>query len=168
MMSVVLAMAMQAAGTTAIAIDPDDPQTWVLEYPLVIEEDIAEYTGCLRSQMLTAPGDKLPEFEAQHRLHIPLCSKQRAKAIGRANSTLDRLGNYSEFTPDWVERTFQTIEVIHIERGRDIDNRLSLHVSEHARYNAAYQQSPDEVSRGEPIVAKSSEEESQESTDAEN
>ncbi|MEO9461865.1 MAG: hypothetical protein ABJ242_03930 [Marinomonas sp.] len=149
MLSVAMLLAMQAASDLITAPKPEDPATWVLEYPAVIEPYIDDYYGCLRSRGHTSSAVEDPMFEDQHRAHIPLCAKQLAKAQAASNDVLDGRKGYAEYTPERIAATFKTIEFIHVARGRDIDNRLRLHLDQYSTYDAAYLQTPDEAGRGQ-------------------
>lgn len=153
MLSAAIVMMLQASGTSVYAPKPEDPETWVLEYPVVIAPYIDDYYGCLRSRGHSAPAEADPVFEDQHRAHIPLCMKQLEKALMASNEVLSGRETYAEYTPERIAATFKTIEYIHVERGRDIDNRLRLHLNQYARYDAAYDTTPEEVSGGERIAA---------------
>lgn len=153
MWGALLLMSMQASGQAATAVLPDDPDTWVLEYPAIIAEDVAEYYGCLKSRGTSASAENPDVFEEQHRAHVPQCIKQLEQSMQRANGALAGRKGYSKFTPDRIAATFKTVEYIHIARGRDLDNRLRLHLSEHETYDRAYQQTPEEVSGGERLAA---------------
>ncbi len=149
MLSVAMLLAMQEAGDLVTAPKPEDPETWVLEYPAVIAPYIDDYYGCLRSRGHTSSAVEDPMFENQHRAHIPLCVKRLEKAQAASNAVLDGRKGYAEYTPERIAATFKTIEFIHVARGRDIDNRLRLHLDQYATYDRAYQQTPEEAGRGQ-------------------
>lgn len=162
-------LSLQLSGQGVYVPEPDNPETWVIEYPRIIQEDIAAYYGCLRSRGVSASGTDLPEFEDQHRAHIPLCAKQFQKSLTSANATLSGRKHYAAYTPERIEATLKSISYIHIRRGRDLDNRLRLHLKDHVIYDQAYQQTPEQVSGGERIDADLPPQSSQESTpDAQN
>ncbi|MEP2735314.1 MAG: hypothetical protein ABJP34_03365 [Erythrobacter sp.] len=153
MFTAAIVMMLQASGQTVIAPKPEDPETWVLEYPVVIAPYIDDYYGCLRSRGHNVTAEADPVFEEQHRAHIPLCAKQLEKATASSNVALQGKVSARDYTPQKVAATFKTIEFIHVARGRDIDNRLRLHLDQYATYDAAYDTTPEEVSGGDRIAA---------------
>jgi hypothetical protein len=153
MMGTTIIAILQLAGQSVVAPKPDDPETWVLEYPILIKPYVDDYYGCLRSRGVTATGEELSVFETQHRAHLPLCANKLAKAKKEANEALEGRSRYAEYTPERIGAVFQTIDIIHVERGRDLDNRLRLHLAKHAEYDRAYQQTPEEVSGGKRVEA---------------
>lgn len=153
MLSAILLLALQTTGETDVAVLPDDPETWVLEYPRIIEGDVDAYYGCLRSRNVYVGNTEGGVFEVQHREHVPMCAAQLQKSVKAANALLAKRKHYEAFTPERIAAVFKTIEYIHISRGRDLDDRLRLHLSDYATYDAAYQQTPEQVSGGEQIEA---------------
>ena len=129
MISLVFATLMlgQQVGSTVTAIHPDKPTTWSLEYPYIIEPFIDDYYGCLKSRELFA-GDNLT-FEEQHRGAIPQCAKVESRAFKEANAALARRGDSAETTPEDVAGFFETIRLIHIARGKDIDAQLFMQIN---------------------------------------
>lgn len=153
MLSAILLLALQTTGETAVAVLPDDPETWVVEYPRIIEDDVDAYYGCLRSRNVSVGNEDGGVFEVQHRAHVPMCAQQLEKSVNSAVALLEGRKHYEAFTPQKIAAVFKTLEYIHISRGRDLDDRLRLHLSEHSTYDAAYQQTPEQVSGGEQIEA---------------
>ena len=153
MFTAAIVMMLQASGQSVYAPKPEDPETWVLEYPVVIAPYIDDYYGCLKSRGHNVNADTDPLFEEQHRAHIPLCMKQLEKAQAASNSALKGKTSLKAYTPERIAATFKTIDFIHVARGRDIDNRLRLHLDQYQTYDAAYDTTPEEVSGGERIAA---------------
>lgn len=153
MFSAAIVMMLQASGQTVVAPKPNDPETWILEYPVVIAPYINDYYGCLRSRGHSAPSQTDPVFEEQHRGHILLCTKQLENAVTASNAALKGKASARIYDPERVAATFKSIDFIHVARGRDLDNRLRLHLDQYATYDAAYKTTPEEVSGGERIAA---------------
>lgn len=153
MLSAILLLALQTTGETAVAVLPDAPETWVLEYPRIIQDEIDAYYGCLKSRGVISPRKEKPIFEAQHREHIPKCSKQLENSLTNAKEILIGRKHYEDYDEAKIAVAFETVGMIHVERGRQMDSRLDRYVDQHATYDAAYQQTPEQVSGGEQIEA---------------
>lgn len=139
--------------TMQIAAGPDVQETWVLEYPRIIQDEIDAYYGCLKSRGVVSPPQADPVFEDQHREHIPLCAKQLQKSLTSAKATLIGRKHYEEYDERKIAAAFETIGMIHIERGRKIDESLGRYLDQYATYDAAYEQTPEEVAGGERRAA---------------
>jgi len=103
-----LAIHLQSAGEAVLAITPDDPETWVIEYPVVISPYVDDYYNCLKSGGHVVDGNTF--FEEQHRRDIPRCSELKADGV------------------EQVTMTFDTIDFIHVARARDLDGHLRMGV----------------------------------------
>lgn len=114
----------QEAGTKVVAVLPDDPTSWTLEYPYMIAPYIDDYYNCLKSRELFAGDER--SFETQHRDAILQCSKVEVRSESEANAILARRGRSAATTPDDVAGFFATIRMIHIARGKDIDDQLAM------------------------------------------
>ncbi len=119
-----LAIQLQSTGEVAVAIQPDNPETWVVEYPTVISPFVDDYYNCLKSGGHIVDGNTF--FEEQHRRDIPRCSKLKADGIEQSQAVLERLGRTDEFGAEQVTKTFDTIDVIHVARARDLDGHLRM------------------------------------------
>ena len=118
----ILAFAQQA-GQAVSAIPNENPETWVLEYPGSIKPFVDDYYNCLKSRSHEIGGSM--GFADQHRADIPKCVDQRADAYETSIAVLDRRGNPFDFTSPEVNAVFDTIQQIHIARGRDLDQQIA-------------------------------------------
>ena len=107
----------------AIAEYPEQPKTWTIEYPFVIDASVAGYYNCLQSEEVIA-GEGYT-FEGQHRKAVESCEKKGKQAQKDANAILAKSGRYPAMTPEKVTLVFETLRKIHIERGRDIDVQIA-------------------------------------------
>lgn len=114
----------QETGAAIVAVKPEDPTTWSLEYPALIEPYIADYYNCLKSRELFV-GDGIT-FEIQHRDAIPQCTKMEVRSFAAANAALAKRGRSGSATPQDVAGFFETIRKIHIARGKDLDVQLAM------------------------------------------
>ena len=131
-----LAIQLQSTGEVAVAIQPDNPETWVVEYPTVISPFVDDYYNCLKSGghvletlvqfSIGHVVDGNTFFEEQHRRDIPRCSKLKADGIEQSQAVLERLGRTDEFGAEQITKTFDTIDVIHVARARDLDGHLRM------------------------------------------
>ncbi|MFN3863817.1 MAG: hypothetical protein ACK4RT_05985 [Erythrobacter sp.] len=112
--------ALQAVGEAAIAIKNDNPETWSVEYPRLIQPFVQDYRRCLAVTNRTVTG--IANFEAQHAADLPRCAERRAKAIADSIAALD--GAKTAMTPEEVEQLFTAIGRIHIARGADLDKQF--------------------------------------------
>lgn len=121
-----LVFGLQVVGEFGEAIKNDNPETWTLEYPLVISPHVGRYYGCLRSrEVVLRPGTN---FEMQHRAALTKCAKVRKESLSEANTVLAQRARPGKFGPDQTKATFDTIESIHIARGKDLDQQLAIRV----------------------------------------
>jgi hypothetical protein len=113
-------LALQAVGEAAIAIKNDNPETWTVEYPRLIQPYVQDYRRCLKVTNRTVTG--VANFEAQHAADLPRCAERRAKAVADSNAEL--AGAKTAMTPEEVEQLFTNIGRIHIARGADLDKQF--------------------------------------------
>ena len=112
--------ALQAAGEAAVAIKNDNPETWTVEYPRLIQPFVADYRRCLTVTNRTIAGKA--DLEAQHQTDIARCAAVKAKSIAESNAMLD--GAKTTMSPEEVNRLFDNIGKIHVARGRDLDQQF--------------------------------------------
>ncbi|MEL6531297.1 MAG: hypothetical protein AAFQ27_15165 [Pseudomonadota bacterium] len=127
MISTALALAMslplslQGATETAIAIKNDDPETWTVEYPRVIQPQVIAYRNCLGSSNRMVRGKA--DFEMQHRADLPRCSEvaeeSKAEAIEAMANTKTTISEQD------LDQLFTNIGRIHVARGRDLDDQFT-------------------------------------------
>jgi len=114
-------LALQGTGEAVIAIKNDNPETWTVEYPRLIQPYVAEYRRCLAVTNRKVTG--VANFEAQHQADLPRCAEVRAKAIAQSNT--DLAGAKTTMSPEEVDRLFDNIGKIHVARGRDLDQQFN-------------------------------------------
>ena len=129
-----LAQATPAAATTAppapesVLVEGTQytraPEQWELSYDIAIEPYIEDYRRCLGYTNLVLAGRA--NIAAQHRADIATCADQKAEAIEASNAAMIRRGRSDRFTPADVERAFEVVGFIHVERGRNIDQQFAL------------------------------------------
>jgi hypothetical protein len=110
-------IALQATGEAPVAVKNDDPETWSVEYPLLIKPQVASYRRCLALTDRRIAGKA--DFEAQHAGDVTRCTKAREAAITEANAAL--AGAKTTLPPEEVDLLFTNIGRIHVARGRDLD-----------------------------------------------
>lgn len=110
-------IALQATGEAPVAIKNDDPETWTVEYPLLIQPQVASYRRCLAVTDRRIAGKA--DFEAQHTGDVTRCIKARETAMAEANAALT--GAKTTLSPEQVDQLFANIGRIHVARGRDLD-----------------------------------------------
>ncbi len=118
----------QTGGETATRINPDNPETWVLEYHAMLTPFVEGYYNCLKSRGTTI-GAGVASFEAQHRADIPQCATRASQLETEAKSLVARRPT-AETSPQDVERLFEKIRQVHVARGHDLDSRLRRRVVE--------------------------------------
>jgi hypothetical protein len=133
--TIALALAMQDAGQGVVAIRPDAPQTWALEYPIIIRPYVTDYYDCLK--LGTKYIDGKSDFEGQHRLDIPRCAKKGDRLLADAKARIARSKKPDQMTDQEVDMVFETIRQIHIARGRDIDLQVAMRLEEYRQYHDA-------------------------------
>lgn len=135
--AIALAMSLQGATETAVAITNDNPETWSVEYPRVIRPYVVEYRRCLNIANRRVTGEA--NFEMQHRSDIPRCAE--VKAENKANALEAMRGAKTAISAQEVEALFQNIGQIHIARGRDFDDQFMLLVKRSEQARADYEES---------------------------
>lgn len=138
-----LVIGIQSSGDALTAVLNDDPETWSVEYPRLIQPYVTEYRGCLGFTIRYIKG--VADFEAQHRGDIPRCEEERAEAIAASKAEME--GAKTPMSVDEIERLFHAIGQIHIQRGRDLDQQFAMRI-EAAEERAAKEPPP----RPKPIV----------------
>ncbi|WP_284123942.1 hypothetical protein [Parerythrobacter aestuarii] len=109
----------QQANESVLAVYPDDPTSWTLDYPVRIEPQVSEYYNCLRGGSYTI-GDDV-SFETQYRNDIPRCAKRGDKLEAEANAVLARNDSSEATPPDEVAQIFERARRIHVARGQSLD-----------------------------------------------
>lgn len=117
-----LVMGLQASGEAAIAVINENPETWSVEYPRLIQPYVADYRGCLSFTIRYVTGT--PDFEAQHRGDVPRCVDVREAAISESRAQLVK--SKAKFTDADIEKLFDAIGSIHVQRGRDLDEQFAM------------------------------------------
>ncbi len=118
-------LALQSAGEAAVAIKNDNPETWSVEYPRLIQPLVADYRRCLGVTNRRIAGKA--DFESQHAADLTRCADRRAKATAEANELL--AGAKTTLSPQQVEQLFTNIGRIHIARGRDLDQQFASRIA---------------------------------------
>jgi hypothetical protein len=114
-------LALQSVGEAVVAVKNDNPETWSVEYPRLIQPSVADYRRCLAVTNRRVTGTA--NFEAQHAADLPRCADSRAKAVAASNAEL--AGAKTAMTPAEVEQLFGNIGRIHIARGADLDKQFN-------------------------------------------
>ncbi|MEP0189324.1 MAG: hypothetical protein ABJP70_03405 [Erythrobacter sp.] len=128
------ALAIQSTGNTVRAIKNDDPETWVVEYPRLIQPYVAEYRRCLTSQHRYIRG--VADFEAQAREDVPRCLEVRVEMVATSNAEFTQAK--TRLSVQDVEQLFENISLIHIARGRDLDQQFTIRVASSQNPGADY------------------------------
>jgi hypothetical protein len=128
-------LALQATGETAVAIKNDNPETWSVEYPRLIQPQVANYRRCLAVTNRRIAGKA--DFQSQHAADLTRCTKQRAAAIDEANAAF--VGAKTAMSPAEVEQLFANIGHIHVARGRDLDQQFTSRMAGAATASDAYE-----------------------------
>lgn len=126
---------LQVAGESAVAIRNDNPETWTVEYPRVIQPQVAAYRRCLAVTDRRIAGKA--DFESQHAADVARCAASRAQAIGEANDIL--AGAKTTLSPAEVDRLFDSIGKIHVARGRDLDQQFTARITGTQAASDAYE-----------------------------
>ncbi len=114
-------LALQTAGETPVAIKNDNPETWSVEYPLLIQPQVAAYRRCLAVTNRRIAGKA--DFEAQHAADVTRCAEERTQSVAAANAEM--VGAKTTLAPEEVEQLFTNIGRIHVARGRDLDQQFT-------------------------------------------
>ena len=128
-------LALQTAGEAVVAVKNDNPETWSVEYPRLIQPFVADYRRCLVVSNRKVTG--VADFEAQHAADLPRCAERRAKAVADSNAAL--AGAKTTMTADEVEQLFTNIGRIHIARGADLDRQFTARLAGAEAATAEYQ-----------------------------
>ena len=128
-------LALQGVGQTIVEIKNDNQETWTVEYPRLIQPQVADYRRCLVVTNRTITGK--PDFEIQHTADLSRCAKRREKAVAEANAAL--VGAKTMLSPAEVEALFDTIDRIHVARGRDQDNQFNMRIAAAESASNTYQ-----------------------------
>ncbi len=118
--SLALAISLQSAGETLVAIKNDDPESWSVEYPRIIRPFVVEYRNCLASSDRRVTGEA--NFEVQHAADVPRCETLGEQAKARANEAMR--GSKTAIGAQEVDQLFRNIGLIHVARGRDLDDQF--------------------------------------------
>ncbi|GMN02534.1 hypothetical protein [Erythrobacter sp. MTPC3] len=135
--------ALQSAGNTIIAIENDNPETWQVEYPRLIQPQVTEYRKCLNLSDRYINGEA--NFEDQHRTDVPRCAAIRQENVAAANALL--ADAKTTLSPTEVETLFDRIGLIHIARGHDLDMQFTQRLA-----RAEQAQENFEENKPEPVV----------------
>ncbi|GAB4482947.1 MAG: hypothetical protein OHK0018_14560 [Erythrobacter tepidarius] len=128
-------LVLQAVGEAVVAVKNDNPETWTVEYPRLIQPFVQDYRRCLKVTNRTVTG--IANFEAQHAADLPRCAERRAKAIAESNAAL--AGAKTAMSPEEVDQLFTTIGRIHIARGADLDRQFRQRLAGAEAARAAYE-----------------------------
>lgn len=132
--AVALAMSLQGAAESAVAIKNDDPETWTVEYPRLIQPQVIAYRNCLSTSNKIVRGQA--DFELQHRSDIPRCAEVAEGAKAEASQIM--VGAKTKINAEELDQLFQNIGRIHIARGRDLDDQFSLRLQRSAAAKKEY------------------------------
>jgi len=126
---------LQAAGEALLAVKNDNPETWTVEYPRLIQPYVADYRRCLTVANRRIAGTA--DFEAQHAADVARCAEVKAKAIAASNT--DLAGAKTTLTAEQVDTLFDNIGKIHIARGRDLDQQFLARMAGAANASDTYE-----------------------------
>ncbi|MEO0872279.1 MAG: hypothetical protein AAFY19_10055 [Pseudomonadota bacterium] len=118
--SLALLTSLQSASGGMVAISNDNPETWSVEYPRIIRPFVAEYRQCLNVSNRIVTGE--PDFERQHRMDLGRCAEERGEAKDKASAAMD--GAKTRLNAAELDTLFDNIGLIHIARGRDLDQQF--------------------------------------------
>jgi hypothetical protein len=99
-------LALQSVGEAVVAVKNDNPETWSVEYPRLIQPFVADYRRCLAVTNRRVTGTA--NFEAQHAADLPRCADSRAKAVAASNADLDKQFNDRMAGAQVASETYQT------------------------------------------------------------
>lgn len=128
-------LTLQASGEAVIAIKNDNPETWTVEYPRLIQPYVADYRRCLTVANRRIAGTA--DFERQHGADLTRCADVKAKAIAASNA--DLAGAKTTLSPEAVDTLFDNIGKIHVARGRDLDQQFTSRMAGAAAASDAYE-----------------------------
>ena len=130
-----LAMSLQGATESAVAIKNDNPETWSVEYPRIIRPYVVEYRKCLNAANRRVTGEA--DFEAQHRSDIPRCADISDETKSGAIEAM--MGARTRISAQEVDVLFKNIGLIHIARGRDLDDQFMMRMRAAERAQTNYE-----------------------------
>ena len=128
-------LALQSVGEVAVAVKNDNPETWTVEYPRLIQPYVQDYRRCLAVTNRKVTGTA--NFETQHAADLPRCAERRAKAIADSNAAM--VGAQTAISPEEVEQLFTNIGRIHIARGADLDKQFTARMAGAEAASETYQ-----------------------------
>lgn len=128
-------LALQSAGESVVAVKNDNPETWTVEYPRLIQPQVADYRRCLAVTNRRIAGKA--DFEAQHAGDVTRCVQARTMAITQSNAML--AGAKTTMSPEEVDRLFDNIGKIHVARGRDLDQQFTSRMARAEARSSAYE-----------------------------
>ena len=111
------------------------PETWSVEYPRLIQPQVADYRRCLVVANRRIAGKA--DFESQHTADLTRCAERKAAAIAAANEAL--AGAKTPMSPQEVEQLFANIGKIHVARGADLDKQFTQRMAGAQTVNDAYE-----------------------------
>lgn len=126
---------LQSAGEAAVVVKNENPATSSVEYPRLIQPQVADYRRCLGVTIRRIAGKA--DFESQHTADLTRCAERKAAAIGEANALF--LKAKTRLTPAEVEQLFDNIGTIHVARGRDLDQQFTARVTGAQAASDAYE-----------------------------
>jgi len=127
-------LALQAVGESAVAIKNDNPETWSVEYPRLIQPYVADYRRCLTLANRRING---ANFADQHAGDLARCSATRTTAIAQSNEILANAK--TKLSPAEIDRLFDNVGKIHVARGRDLDQQFTSRMAGAAAATDAYE-----------------------------
>ena len=130
--TIAMALALQSAEEGVVAVRPNDPQTWVLEYPVIIRPLVREYYDCLQSGLKVIDGKR--DFESQHQADIPRCEEQGEELLAEAKAIVASSKRPGQATDAELDKVFETLRQIHVARGKDIDMQVAMRLVERTNY----------------------------------
>jgi len=101
---------------------------WQLSYHVSISPYVKDYRRCLNYANRIARG--VPDMEMQHRADLPRCVKARNTAVASSIDVLERRGLTDLMSGEQVERAFEVIGLIHIDRGKNLDDQFVKRVQQ--------------------------------------
>ena len=117
-------LALQSTGQVPVAIENDDPETWTVEYPRLIQPFVDDYRRCLGNHISQITGEA--NFEQQNRAAVDACQIEFEVAQQGANEILAGRERYADYSAEQVRILFSRISLIHIARGADLDSQFTL------------------------------------------
>ncbi|MEO0591208.1 MAG: hypothetical protein AAFZ11_11695 [Pseudomonadota bacterium] len=100
------------------------PEQWELSYDIAMQPYLEDYKRCLGYGNRVFSGEA--NVAAQHGADIPRCASEREVAIEESNAAIARRGRTEDMPPAAVTQAFETIGMIHVQRGRNLDDLFQL------------------------------------------